>query len=155
MIIDFLKRKKQEPFRFDEKKLEQERPVSTLYFKQMESIDVQWAVISNLRAYNSKEAQNLELLCIQNTLLYKSIVNEFRAKGIEEPHHAPCYVRLCMLYEKQGRFEDAVQMCKEAIDAGAYDDGSKGKMYGRLARLLRKAAAQIPDEEVIEQKAKK
>lgn len=145
MIIDFFKGNKATV-------KTQDKSMEKLYFKQMEAIDVQWAVISNLRAYTSDEARNLELLCLQNIQIYNKIAGNYRSTGREEPHHAPGYVRLCMLYEKQKRFEDAVLICKQAIENGAYEDGSKGKMHGRLARLLRKAAAQIPDDQVIGEK---
>ena len=131
-----------------------ERYISDLYFKQMESINVHWAVISNLRAYFTDEARDLELLCLQNIQLYRGLCQNWNAQGMEQPHHAPAYVRLSMLYEKQKRFEDAIEICRQAIDDGAYEDGSKGKMYGRLARLIRKAAEQIPDDQVIEQHGK-
>ena len=112
-------------------------PYGDQYFKNMEQIDVMWSVIQNLKCFSSEQAAALEKLCIQNINEYKLYVSAY--DGIEPPHHAPAYVRLAMLYEKQNRFEDGIKVCVDAIQNGAYEDGGKGKMYGRLARLIKKS----------------
>ena len=133
MIIDFTSRQPLRP-----------EIIAEQYAAERAAIDVHWSVISNLRAYTSDEARGFELLCLQcidhHLMLYKT--------WQDKPRRAACFTRLCMLYEKQGRFEDAIEICKTAINCGVYDDGTKGKMPGRLARLLRKAAEQIPNESV-------
>lgn len=43
-----------------------------------------------------------------------------------------------MLYEKQGRYEEAISICDEAIAAGATYDGTKNGMAGRKNRLAKK-----------------
>jgi selenophosphate synthetase-related protein len=51
-----------------------------------------------------------------------------------------------MLYEKQEKYQKAIEVCVEAIQIGAYDDHSNGKMYGRLARMIKKSGIDVTDE---------
>ena len=51
-----------------------------------------------------------------------------------------------MLYEKQARYDEAISICAIAIHNGITYDGSKGEMYGRLARLIRKAGKPVSDD---------
>ena len=119
-------------------------PYGDAYFKNMEKIDVMWSVIQNLKGFSTEQANQLEALCKQNIQEYKLYVSKY--DGIEPPHHAPAFVRLAMLYEKQERYEDGINVCVDAIRSGAYEDSSKGKMYGRLARLIRKSGASVSDD---------
>ena len=48
------------------------------------------------------------------------------------------FKRLAIIYEKQKRYEDAIAVCESAIEAGRLDDGTQGKMPGRLAKLKSK-----------------
>lgn len=125
-----------------------QHPVNNLYadnyFKNMEQIEVMWSVLQNLKGFTTPQASALENLCTKNITEYKLYINTY--DGAEPPHHAPAYVRLAMLYEKQNRFEDGINICVDAIKNGAYEDGSKGKMYGRLARLIKKSGIEVsPD----------
>lgn len=116
-------------------------PYADSYFKELEQLEVMWSVIKNLDLLKSKEAITFEKLCISNKNAYLKMVDFDRKhnKDFITPAHAPAYVRLAMLYEKQGKWEKAIDICVEAIKNGAYDDHSKGKMYGRLARMIKKA----------------
>lgn len=116
-------------------------PYADDYFKDMEQVEVMWSVIKNLDLLKSKEAQIFEQLCINNKNAFIQMV-EFDKKYNEDyktPPHAPAFVRLAMLYEKQEQWEKAIDICIEAIRNGADDDHSKGKMYGRLARMIKKS----------------
>ena len=116
-------------------------PIADTYFKHMEQINVMWSVLSNLKTFTGEQAQQLESLCIQNISEYKQYVQYY--DGIEPPHHAPAFVRLAMLYEKQQEYEKGINVCVDAIRSGAYEDNSKGKMYGRLARLINKSGITV------------
>ena len=116
-------------------------PYSNSYYQNMEKIEVMWSVIKNLDLMQSKEAEIFEKLCISNKCDYIKM-NEFDKKHNKDyviPPHAPAFVRLAMLYEKQEQWQKAINICAEAIRNGAIEDGSKGKMYGRLARMIKKS----------------
>ena len=123
---------------------------SSVYYNGMEEIESMWSVITNLGIYNTNESDILINKCIKNiedlTTMLKC------AKTIEYdssyPPHVPAYVRLAMLYEKREDYKSGIDICVEAIRHGAINDGSKGKMYGRLARLIKKSGIE-PTEEMI------
>ena len=125
MIIDFATRKK--------------TTLPDLYSRECSTIEVFWSVLSSLEAYNGKEALEMECACYGNITHYSQLSNEDIKRFSKR---VPGYIRLCMLYEKQGRFADAADICKQAIAAGAVEDGNPGKMFGRLARISRKACIQ-------------
>lgn len=116
-------------------------PYADNYYKGMEQLECMWSVIKNLDLLKSKEAKTFEKLCFDNKRNFQNMVgfDKRHNKDYITPPHAPCYVRLAMLYEKQEEWKKAIDICAEAIRLGAYDDHSKGKMYGRLARMLKKA----------------
>lgn len=118
------------------------------YYKGLEEIEAMWSVMYNLKIVNGKQADIFEEKCRNNiTDLYQMLdVNKKCKLDATMPTHVPAYVRLAMLYEKQERYADAIDICVESIKAGAMNDGNKGKMYGRLARLIRKSGITVNDE---------
>ena len=49
----------------------------------------------------------------------------------------PSFERLAIIYEKQGRYSEAIGICRKAISLGLWD-GTKGRFEGRLERLNQK-----------------
>jgi len=49
----------------------------------------------------------------------------------------PAFQRLAIIYEKQGEFQKAIEVCKLALSYGL-DDGTKGGFEGRIAKLVTK-----------------
>lgn len=118
------------------------------YYKGVEEIQSMWSVMYNLKIVNGEQADIFEQKCKDNiSALYQMLdVNKKYGFDSTVPPHVPSYVRLAMLYEKQERYMEAINICVEAIKAGAIDDGNKGKMYGRLARLIRKSNITVDDD---------
>lgn len=118
------------------------------YYKGLEEIESMWSVMYNLKIVNGEQANIFEAKCRDNiTDLYQMLdANRKYSYDSTMPPHVPAYVRLAMLYEKQERYGEAIDICVEAIKAGAFNDGNKGKMYGRLARLIRKSGITVDDE---------
>lgn len=123
-------------------------PYIQRYYDGIDSIESMWSVMYNMKIVNGEKADLFEKKCKENiNLLYQMLdVDKKNGRSGEMPPHVPTYVRLAMLYEKQGRFEDGINICVEAIKVGATSDGSKGKMYGRLARLIKKSGIQVDDD---------
>ena len=121
-------------------------PYGDKYFREMDKIEAMWSVLQNLRIFTGEQADTFEMACKRNINSYHYMIDYERKHGFQAPRHAPCYVRLAMLYEKQERYEEGINICVMAIKAGAWDDHSSGRMYGRLARLIRKSGIQVsPD----------
>lgn len=121
---------------------------SSTYFKGLEEIESMWSVLHNLKTFEGDQADIFEMKCKQNISDLHAMLKANANYGFDSsvPPRVPAYVRLSMLYEKQGRYEEAIKICVEAIKAGATTDGNKGKMYGRLARLIRKSGLTVDEE---------
>ena len=146
-LFDLFKPQNQQPYRYGYQK----NPYADTYYKNMEKIEVMWSVLQNLKGFHTPQAYELEQLCKQNIMEYKQYISFEQMR--EPPHHAPAYVRLAMLYEKQERYKAGIELCVDAIQNGAYEDGNKGKMYGRLARLIKKSGITVtPDVMALSQK---
>lgn len=118
------------------------------YYKGLEDIESMWSVMYNLKIVNGEQADLFEEKCKENLTHLYQMLDANKKYGFDSsvPPHVPAYVRLAMLYEKQERYQDAINICVEAIKAGAVSDGNKGKMYGRLARIIRKSGINVSDE---------
>ncbi len=108
------------------------RPFADRYFRQMQEIEHEWSALYNLGAYNSTLAFNLERKCIANIADYTEMRRIDRKYGKKTATNIPAFRRLAMLYEKQGRFEDSVAVCKHAWSLGM-DERS------RMVRMIKKA----------------
>ena len=58
-------------------------------------------------------------------------------KDYETPISVRAYKRLSMIYEKQGNYENAFEICIEAIKNGIEYDGTKSGFKGRAARMIK------------------
>ena len=119
------------------------RPITDRYFAKLERIENNWSILYNNRQYFGTLAEETERLCVE------SIDNFYRWRGIEQryehsvdmPPNIPAFRRLAMLYEKQGRIEEAIQVCKAAIIAGMDE-------RPRLVRMIKKSGRSPYPEEV-------
>lgn len=126
------------------------QPATDKYYTEMHQIEAMWAVMYNLKSYSGDKAAKIELLCKQNLISLEMMCDEQKKNGFDSsvPPNVPAFKRLAMLYEKQERFDEAISICVSAIKIGATSDGSKGTMYGRLARMIKKAGRKPNKEEL-------
>lgn len=115
------------------------------YYDEMDKINRLWSVVSNLGDFNGERAQELEKMCIDDIYYFGRMKSFCEIHDYEVPKHVPAYVRLCMLYEKQQRWEEAMHICEEAIVMDATEDGTKGSMFGRMARISKKSGIPIKE----------
>lgn len=117
------------------------RAISQKYYTGVEDIEAMWSVMHNLKITTGEKADLFEKACYENIDDLKALIDAEESINYPNdiPPHVPAFVRLTMLYEKQGRYEEAINICVTAIKCGAVNDGSNGKMYGRLARLIKKS----------------
>ncbi len=117
------------------------KPFSTRYFRQMQEIEHEWSTLYNIGAYNSSLAHNLEQKCIANIADYTEMRRIDRKYGQKTATNIPAFRRLAMLYEKQGRFEESVAVCKHAWSLGM-DERS------RMVRMIKKAGRTATEAEL-------
>ena len=122
----------------------QSNPYMDEYFSGMEEIESMWSVMYNLKIVHGEKADIFEQKCFQNINVFNHLSPDF-TKSIKS---VPAYIRLTMLYEKQERYDEAITVCAEAIKRGYVIDNSKGGMYGRLSRLIRKSGKPA-DEDIL------
>ncbi len=121
---------------------------SDRYFSGMENIEMTWSVLYNLNCYTGERAEKFIELCQKNIKDFYTWSEIGFKYGETIPPNVPAFKRLAMIYEKRGQFEESVSICKEAIKCGAYSDGSKGGMKGRLARMIKKADRSPSEDEL-------
>lgn len=105
---------------------------SDRYYKQIQEIEKDWSAIYNLGAYTGQLADKLEQKCLANIADYIEMRKIDRKYGEKTATNIPAFRRLAMLYEKQGRFEESVNVCKHACSLGM-DERS------RMIRMIKKA----------------
>ena len=105
--------------------------------------------IRKQKAYTGPNADKYIELCrlnIQQFLEMDQLGKKF--KDYETPISVRAYKRLSMIYEKQGNYENAFEICIEAIKNGIEYDGTKSGFKERAARMIKKAGI-TPDEETV------
>ncbi len=123
---------KQDPVDTFEVYRKEVKTVSDSYYSLLQIIQREWSVLYNLKEYNGKKAEEFEKMCL-NDIYYYTEMRKIDLKYNEKtPLNVPAFTRLAMLYEKQGEYEKAAFICKEACVLGI-DERS------RLVRMLKKA----------------
>ena len=116
------------------------------YFDAMEKLNQEWSVIYNLKEYSSQRGERFENMCEGQIARFLMINEKWKQYDNPTPR-TDAFKQLCILYERQGRIDDAANVCLRAISLGYDADGTKGGMRGRLARLIKKgASAKMPDD---------
>ena len=115
--------------------------LSNKYYDLMNKIQRNWSILYNSKNYTGLFAVAFEKDCLDDIFYYKEIHKIDLKYGVKSPENIPAFHRLAMLYEKQGRFEEAVVVCKEAILYGMNE-------HSRMLRMIRKAGrSPTPEEE--------
>lgn len=116
------------------------KQVSQTYYSQMNRIQEDWSTLYNLSVYTGFFGERFEKLCLANIANYKEMLRIDKKYGKKTATNIPAFKRLAMLYEKQGRFEEAVEVCKQAYSLGM-DERS------RMVRMIKKAGRKPTPEE--------
>lgn len=108
------------------------KEVADNYFYLLSLIQREWSVLYNLKDYNGNQATEFEKICLEDIFYYKEMRKIDLKYKKKTPLNVPAFTRLAMLYEKQGEYEKAILICKEACSLGI-DERS------RLIRMIKKA----------------
>jgi len=82
-------------------------------------------------AYKDGDFVECERYCLD-------VINELDKKEFKDARVA-AFSRLAIMYEKQGRIQDAINISEQALKLGQHD-GTKGGYEGRIEKLKRKAS---------------
>ena len=131
--------KKQNGYKFKQSQVEkfekyqkEVKKVSDNYYKLLPLIQREWSVLYNQKNYNGNKAKDFEKLCLNGIAYYREMRKIDLKYNEKTALNVPAFTRLAMLYEKQGEYEKAAFICKEACILGI-DERS------RLVRMLKKA----------------
>ena len=119
------------------------RPLFNEYFDSATKIKSEWSVISSEKVYTGHRVELFIELCKHNIEAYRKMVELENKHNKDHLQEAEGYKRLAMLYEKQGEFDKAISICKEAIQ-----QGDVKSMPSRLIRMIRKLNREPTEEEV-------
>lgn len=120
---------------------EELKPISDKYYSIMEKMQKDWSALYNLGDYTGKLAVEIEQECIEDIMLYKKMKEIDSKYSKETPTNIPAFKRLAMLYERQGNFEQAVDICKKAYGFGVDE-------RGRMLRIIKKAGRTPKEDEL-------
>lgn len=110
-------------------------PIYDKYFKQMNyGIKSGWSRLYKNKDYTGEFAKKYEQLCIENIETFKKMIAIEKKYNHYTSMRVFAYERLAMLYERQKRFDKAIEVCNDAIQ----NDASAEIMQKRLDRLLNK-----------------
>lgn len=134
-----LKKRKQWKFKKDDTEIfikyqKEVKPISDKYFSLMQEIESNWSALYNLGDYTGKLAIAIEKKCLEDISLYKKMKQVDNKYGEVSPTNIPAFKRLAMLYEKQGKFEESANVCKQAFSLGMDERGRMVRMIKKVGR---------------------
>lgn len=117
----------------------------TLFFELLTQIQEAYSVINNVGSFSDDAGNALIEKCVKAIDLEADI----REKREYYENHVfdmsqPCKT-LTMVFEKRCEYERAATICVYAIENGYTNDGTKGGMRGRLARMMKKGNLPLTD----------
>lgn len=115
-----------------EKHTKEVQYVSDNYFYLLPIIQREWSALYNSKTYTGKKAEEFEQMCFAAIGYYVEMRKIDLKYNRKTPQNVPAFTRLAMLYEKQGKFEEAAFICEKACLL-EIDERS------RLARMIKKA----------------
>lgn len=110
----------------------------TQFFELLTQIQEAYSVINNVGSFSDDAGNAL----IENCVKAMGLEADIREKREYYENHifdmsTPCKM-LAMVYEKRCEYQRAATICVYAIENGYTNDGTKGGMRGRLARMIKK-----------------
>lgn len=118
-------------------------------------MDRHFALIEALKMEKNPERQ--EKICLEDIALVADFNREWintaekeasilglkgtaRKNHMALPRSYPAFKKLAVIYEKAGKYDEAIEVCKKAIAAGYKQDGTEGGMTARVKKLKEKKA---------------
>lgn len=92
---------------------------------------------SFVEAYKQEEITRFKRL-IPTITKSEIAVEEKRIAELSFPGNVPAFKRLAIIYEKQGKYSEAIEICDKAICFGQISDGTDGGFKARKEKLISK-----------------
>ncbi|MAE68218.1 hypothetical protein CL635_00190 [bacterium] len=109
------------------------------YFENLDAIENKWRELKN-NDFSQKLRDELWGLCMKGKTLFWKMAEDDMRKGYGMVSTVPAYQRAIMLLEHEGRFEQAVEECRDAqkwkINTDWYE-----KRIEKLQKLIQKKAS--------------
>lgn len=113
------------------------------YYDLLSKIEKDWSVLYNSKEYNGPLAYQFEQDCLTNIECYKAMRAIDKKHGEKTATNIPAFKRLAMLYEKQGKFEDAITVCMQAFKFGMDERSRMTRMIKKVGRTPTAAELKI------------
>lgn len=117
------------------------KDASDAYYGLLEKIQKNWSILYNSKDYFSSLATEIEQDCILDIAYYKQMLKIDKKYKRSTATNIPAFQRLAMLYERQGKYEESIEVCKQACSF-------KMDERARMNRMIQKAGRQPSDEEL-------
>ncbi len=117
----------------------------TQFFELLTQIQEAYSVINNVGSF-SDDAGNALIERCAKAIELESEIREKRNyyENYVFDMSTPCKL-LAMVFEKRCEYQRAATICVYAIENGYTNDGTKGGMRGRLARMIKKGNLPLTD----------
>ena len=132
--------------RYDEAHADEEyQKKLTEFFNLLTQIREAYSVINSVDTFVGTAGDTLIEFCVKAM----GIESDIREKREYYENHIfdmsePCKT-LAMIYEKRCEYQRAATICVYAVENGYTNDGTKGGMRGRLARMIKKGDLPLTD----------
>lgn len=116
------------------------------YYSMLEEANQSYSVLNSLNMFDEEHSQKLIDHCEKWAILEEEIrTKRFYYEGYPFLESPPLKM-LAMVYEKNAKYSAAALACVRAIKNGYPNDGTKGGMRGRLARMIKKGKLDVTEE---------
>ena len=117
----------------------------THYFKLVTQIQETYSVINNVGSFSNDAGDNLIESCAEAMAIEADIREKRQYYENQVFDMSPVCKTLAMIFEKRCEYQRAATVCVYAIENGYTNDGTKGGMRGRLARMIKKGDLPLTD----------
>lgn len=115
----------------------------------VDQIGKAYSVAKQAYGYLSPEMERVIELCLDDITLAPAVLernhewDRIYGDGKQHPEHYDTYKRLAIIYEKRKEYQNAADVCKQAMDNGVTSDGTEGGYPGRYAKMVKLASTKL------------
>lgn len=113
-------------------------PIIRKHYTYISEIKDLYSALTKSKNFSSQQADYIIELCKKDIAYANQFITISKQYSIDIPSNYYSFKILAMIYEKRAKYEDAINVCQQAIDYGFTSDGTKGQMPARLERLQNK-----------------
>lgn len=111
--------------------------ISGYYYDLLPRIEYAWSNLYNTKNYTGSLSQQLEESCIVAIKLYKQMISIANEYDETLDFTVPPYTRLCMLFERRGEYQYAIDVCIDAMESGVFTNNLGSRIIKNAKKLNR------------------